>query len=401
MPDVEMDRRATVLRNLFSDFSSGKHLKFDSAPMAGFQGAANIGKQLSHERVLHFKDADAEFAYNQKYGTGNLRESVFNNLARMGRDTALMREWGPNARANYDTVVKELITRLRDAGDHTKRQALENAKAKLDRTLWPLLDGDIYRVENATLARYSANVRGIEMIADLGASVVSSITDIPVWATAMRQQGVGMFDGMAQAIGSLTQDAAHLFRRGIPDRAGGITRQMGVLDLDRISAAVGGQRLRGAEPFRHALGIEGRGHRHDQEVGPMRLLQAASERQRHVGVQVAFVEFIEHHRADTLEFGVRGHLPEQQGLGHELDARLGRLDALEADLVAHLAAETHVALLRDARSEQTGGDPAGLQDDDLALYQVQVQEHLRDARRLTRARGRAEHQPAHSAASGD
>jgi hypothetical protein len=209
MPDVEMDRRATVLRNLFSDFSSGKHLKFDSAPMAGFQGAANIGKQLSHERVLHFKDADAEFAYNQKYGTGNLRESVFNNLARMGRDTALMREWGPNARANYDTVVKELITRLRDAGDHTKRQALENAKAKLDRTLWPLLDGDIYRVENATLARYSANVRGIEMMADLGASVVSSITDIPVWATAMRQQGVGMFDGMAQAIGSLTQDAAH------------------------------------------------------------------------------------------------------------------------------------------------------------------------------------------------
>lgn len=209
MPDVEMDRRATVLRNLFSDFSSGKHLKLDAPPMAGFQGAANIGKQLSHERVLHFKDARAEYAYNRKYGAGNLREAVMNNLVRMGRDTALMRDWGPNARANYEAVVKDMIERLREAGEHTKRQALEAEKDKLDRTVWPILDGDIYRVENATLARYSANVRGIEMMSDLGASTLKSIPDIPIWATAMRQQGVNMFDGMAQAIGSLTQDATH------------------------------------------------------------------------------------------------------------------------------------------------------------------------------------------------
>ena len=113
------------------------------------------------------------------------------------------------------------------------------------------------------------------------------------------------------AFGFLTEDTSYLFRRGIPDGTGRITREMGVFDLDRISAAVGGQSLGGAEPFRDALGIEGRGHRHDQQVRAMRLLQTTRERERHVGVQVTFMEFIEHHRADTLELGVRGHLPEQ------------------------------------------------------------------------------------------
>ena len=203
------------------------------------------------------------------------------------------------------------------------------------------------------------------------------------------------------AFGFLTEDTSYLFRRGIPDGTGRITREMGVFDLDRISAAVGGQSLGGAEPFRDALGIEGRGHRHDQQVRAMRLLETTRERERHVGVQVTFMEFIEYHRADTLELGVRGHLPEQQGFRHELDTRLGGLDALEADLVTDFSAEADAAFLRDARSEQTGRDPAGLQDDDLPLDEVQVQEHLRDAGRLARARRCAKHQPAYATAGGD
>ncbi|HMU56433.1 MAG TPA: hypothetical protein PKA61_15590 [Nitrospira sp.] len=203
MPDVEPDRRGKVLRNLYSDFVSGKHLKFESAPTPGLTGAVNVGRALSHERVLHFKHAEAEYQYNLKYGQGNLREAVFANLARMGRETALMRMWGPNARANYDAVVDQWVKQLREAGEDDKRAALENAKEKLDRIVWPLLDGDIYRVERALLARRSATIRGIEMMSDLGATVGSSIVDLPIMATGLRQQGVGMFEGMAEGIQSL------------------------------------------------------------------------------------------------------------------------------------------------------------------------------------------------------
>ncbi len=203
MPDAAPEERLGILQRMFSDFKTGTHVKFQDAPTAGFTGETSAAKQLSFERVLHFKSADAEFAYNQKYGSGNLREAIFNNLSRMGRETALMRELGPSARYNYETIMRHFDSRLRDIGQDAARETLVTAKRTIDRTIWPLLDGDIFRVENATMARWSANVRGIEMMSDLGMATVTSITDLPIIATATRQQGVGMLRGITEALGSL------------------------------------------------------------------------------------------------------------------------------------------------------------------------------------------------------
>lgn len=208
MPDVPFTEMSNTLRRLYFDLSTGTHIKFDDAPTVGFTAHESPGKQLSHERVLHFKSAEAEYAYNAKYGQGNLRELIFAGLSRAGRETALMRDWGPNARANYAQLAQELVAHLRKAGDHVNGQKLLDKMKRLDRLVWPLLDGEIYRIENATLARYSANVRGIETMADLGGSMLSSFPDIPIYATTARQQGVGMFSGMAEAIGSLTRGAS-------------------------------------------------------------------------------------------------------------------------------------------------------------------------------------------------
>ena len=103
-------------------------------------------------------------------------------------------------------------------------------------------------------------------------------------------------------------------------------------------------------------------------------------------MQVALMELVEDHRSDALELRVRGHLAEQQRFRHELDPGLGRLHALEANLIADFAAETDLAFLSDTRGQQAGRDSSWLQDDDLTLDQIQVQQHLRDARRLTGAR---------------
>lgn len=203
MPDVPYEERMAALKRLYWDFASGTHIKFVNPPATQFQGVAGAAKSLSHERALHFKSADAEFQYNAKYGAGNLREAVFNNLARMGRETALMRDWGPNARANYDKVVRDLVEQKRNAGDVAAGESLVREAAHLDRILWPHLDGSIFRVEDAVLARRSANLRGLEMMSDLGYTTLRSISDLPILATAARQQGVGMFRGILDGIDSL------------------------------------------------------------------------------------------------------------------------------------------------------------------------------------------------------
>jgi len=118
-------------------------------------------------------------------------------------------------------------------------------------------------------------------------------------------------------------------------------------------------------------------------------------------MQVALMKLVEDHGADALELGIRGHLTEQQRLGHELDAGLGGFDPLEADLVADLRTELTAPLLRDARGEQAGGDPSGLQHDDLPLDQTEVQQHLRNPRRLARARRRAQDEAPRPPAGGD
>ena len=113
------------------------------------------------------------------------------------------------------------------------------------------------------------------------------------------------------------------------------------------------------------------------------------------------MELVEDHRADALELGIGRHLPQQQGFGDELDASLGGLGPLEADLVTNLTAKSAPTLLRDAPRQQTGRDTARLQHDDLALDQAKVQEHLRNPGRLTGARRGAQHDAACTAASGD
>ena len=113
------------------------------------------------------------------------------------------------------------------------------------------------------------------------------------------------------------------------------------------------------------------------------------------------MEFIEHHRAHALEFRIRSHLTEQEGLGHELDTRLGGLDAFEADLVTDFTPKPDLAFLRDACGKESGGDTARLQDDNLALDEIQIEEHLRDAGRLTRPRRSAQDYPAHATTGGD
>lgn len=222
------------LRGVFDGLASGVHMKSGTGAPSGFKGVANIGKKLSHERFLHFKDADAWFDYNAKFGAGSLRESLLAGLDRMAHATGLMRTWGPNAEANFDRVVDDLLRGTKGAPE-ARRKLAEARRGWLGNRLAEVTGATKIPV-NEMGARVSANVRAVESMSKLGAAVLSSVTDIPFYASEMKYQGRSFLAGMAEALGSLFQGKGSAERRQVAGALGVFFDSMRGEVISRFSA---------------------------------------------------------------------------------------------------------------------------------------------------------------------
>lgn len=176
------------LKAAYEGLSTGIHLKADQSP-TGFKGPRNIAKRASAERVLHFKSADDWFDYNQKYGTGNLREALIWGFEWNANNTGLMRKFGPNPVATLEAVGDELKIRL---------------DGKL-RNQMAVLDGSARVPISEKWAKISSGVRVGENLSKLGAALLSQAADIPIYASEMRYQGNGMLSSIGEAIAGMTK----------------------------------------------------------------------------------------------------------------------------------------------------------------------------------------------------
>ena len=191
MPNVTASERLGVLNELYTQHAAGTHVTFGDGESMGMPGRQNIGKGMSHERVYHFKTVAEDYAYSRDFGSGTVKEGVVHGLEKMARDTALMREWGPTARANYAAVVDDIRQRLTKAND-PQLETFTKAAAYHERVTWPMLDGTLYAPERKLFARYASLARNVMRWSDLGGATVSSFGDLPIQAVAHRQQGVSM-----------------------------------------------------------------------------------------------------------------------------------------------------------------------------------------------------------------
>lgn len=205
LPDVAPEAREAALKDIFVGLASGEHLSFKDGSVAGLKGIANVGKKLSHERVLHFRDAATSFDYNSKFGSGSLAEGMLYGLERMAQDTALMRRLGPNAEANLERVINDVGLRLKKAGDEKALSKFMNEARNQQRTLWPNITGASRVPANHMLAQVSSGIRAWLQMSKLGAAVLSSVADITFYGSEVRYQGGTMLGGMAEAIGGLLE----------------------------------------------------------------------------------------------------------------------------------------------------------------------------------------------------
>ena len=187
------------LRGAYRGLTTGLHKRFSGANesnyLQGFTGPANLAKKASQERLLHFKDAESFMAYNDRFGTRDLREGVLGGLEHMARNTALMEGLGTNPVANFDKILTELKTKYRDDLDMFDKLSSKSLINQLKE-----IDGTTRIPGSVSLAKIGSINRAIQNMAKLGGAVISSITDLPSQAAELRYQGVPLFKAYTETL---------------------------------------------------------------------------------------------------------------------------------------------------------------------------------------------------------
>ncbi len=231
---------AKMFAGLWNDLASGNHMR--ATPLnepSGFKGPGNVAKKISQGRTIIFRDADAWFDYNQKYGTGNLRESVIRGLGHSAESTGLMQILGTNPRSMFDTIKGDLIEGdliegAKSSGDANQVVKINGKSAELTRYM-DAVDGTMNIPGNAFGARLSANVRSIETMAKLGGMIMSQLNDIAIYGSGARYQGRGFFSGMAEAVVGLGRSLKSQERRDLAGSLGVVLDNM-IGEIGRVGS---------------------------------------------------------------------------------------------------------------------------------------------------------------------
>lgn len=196
---AEIEDVDEYLTRLYANLASGDHMRYDQIadPKApAFKGPGNLGKRLSAERSIIFKNADAWFDYNQKYGTGGVLESAVKGIEHSARKIAVLRRFGTNPEYAFQADLDFLALRARDAGNFKEHDRLRGSGL---RNRFNNLIGKNNIPGTPSLARWGAIGRAAVNMTSLGGVVLSAITDIPIRASVLRHNGIGLLESWSRA----------------------------------------------------------------------------------------------------------------------------------------------------------------------------------------------------------
>jgi hypothetical protein len=116
---------------------------------------------------------------------------------------------------------------------------------------------------------------------------------------------------------------------------------------------------------RDGRGVERGGHDEDAQLGAC-ALKPLQEGECEIGVEMAFVKFVEDNCVNALEGGIGEKAASEYALRNEAQARAGTDLFFEADLVTNGRADFFAELGSDPARCETSGDTAWFEDNDCA-----------------------------------
>lgn len=201
-----VEDRGKFLRGIYNALTTGIHLSAEGGlgfKDPAFTGPGNLAARLSEGRILHFSDADAWLDYQQKFGEPDPLKAVMRGLTSAARDTALMRRWGTNPRAEFQQDMRWAQEILRDSKPD-QAVALREGEHGLQ-TRYDFLDGTNDRPANRLGAQVGSYARLTESLAKLGGVVFTHLSSIGSKASELRYRGVGLFEAYGDALHSIVR----------------------------------------------------------------------------------------------------------------------------------------------------------------------------------------------------
>ena len=209
-----------VSRLIHENLYTGKHDPSHEETDAGYATGkfSNLGDKISKERVLHFKDADSAYKYNQAFGIKNFREAVISDIHSRARQIALMENLGPHFERNFEEVKNELLEEARDNSDKPTphQESLRDWKLQAD---FNEVTGKNEFSANPTLTKFTNFLKINAQLSKMGAVVLSKTVDAGAITSEMAHNGLS-------SLGALGHGLMNMIHTSGEDRA--FARKLGV-----------------------------------------------------------------------------------------------------------------------------------------------------------------------------
>ena len=195
------DNIDSFLMNSYNSLVGNKIQVADGA--SGVFGSNSVTKGISNKRVLHFKSAKDWYAYNEKFGTGSLKETYYSGLMTAGRNIGMLDTLGTKPKENFEKIRVAISNRML-----AKKRSTESLSSyRQFEKFMNVVDGTVYTFDGGSggfaVAKWSAIGRAIGNVSKLGGAVISAAADIGIYGSEMKYQGRTFLGGMAEAMGGI------------------------------------------------------------------------------------------------------------------------------------------------------------------------------------------------------
>jgi hypothetical protein len=198
-------------RSVYNGLTTGVHnvhgeghsVEGDAYIPPAFEGTRNLGKSLSHERVLYWKDSDAWLEHMREFGgMSTLYRTVHETLITASRHAALMERFGTNPMGSLKMLVRQVQEHYRDI-DPIKVNEFTAKSEHLMRVM-SHLDGSAYMPHSRARTELVNTLKNIESASMLGAVGLTHFSALPMtMSTLGPHYDINRFDLFANNIKAL------------------------------------------------------------------------------------------------------------------------------------------------------------------------------------------------------